>query len=187
MSFLSWLFGPRDLPNIYKPRELLLYEYFDGSKMVKADPMVLWKRIMEVSTDLDIDIKVSKSVSKDAPEAHDKVIKKCRRIFNLKPLEDGGLPETETVELFDHFMLFCWSLQKKMNGFQISAEATLVTSNSSPAESPPTPKPSPSGSTETEKPIEEPKSSDSEPVSQSDFCPLPLNTGEQAQTAKPKQ
>ncbi len=26
MGFLSFLFGPRDLPNIYKPRELLIYE-----------------------------------------------------------------------------------------------------------------------------------------------------------------
>ncbi len=164
MGLLSWLFGPRDNPSVYKPRELLIYEYFTGEKMVKADPMVVWKKIMAVGPELDIDIKLSKSAHTDAPKGHESVIKKIRSIFDLKPFEEGGLPETETAELLDHFMIFCASVQKKTNGSPTPAEATSVSTASSPTASPPISKPLDSGSIANATPIDEPKPSVSEPV-----------------------
>lgn len=132
---------------IFSLGERLIYRYNDGKKMVQADPLRLYKAVMTVGPELEIDIKVSKSPSKDAAAAHEQALLKIRKVFGVKPLEEGGLTEIETFRLFDHFMSFCGIKKKDTNGLPTSPEAPSLPTPPSLAEGPPTPKPSDSGST----------------------------------------
>ena len=97
---------------LYHPREREIYEYFDGDKLVKADPMVIYKRIMARGQEISVDITVARSPMKGADKAHDSLIKKIREVFNVKPLSEGGLTEQETMDLFDDFLVYVDAIKK---------------------------------------------------------------------------
>lgn len=120
MALFDWLgkwFNKRaeDSVEIYKPKERRLYSYWNGTKQVEADPMVIYKKMMAVAPELHIDIKVAESKSKDAGKAHNSMINHIRNIFSLKPFEDGGLTEIESILLFDHFTTYCGFVKKNTN------------------------------------------------------------------------
>lgn len=130
---ISWLaswFRRSDGDDLYRPSQRLIYRYFDGKRTVKADPLILYKRLMEVSPELSIDAKVSLSDLKDAPKAHDALIAKVQKIFDLKPLCDGGLTQVEAINLLVHFIEYTGMLKKNS-----SPPATSATVQSLPTES----------------------------------------------------
>ena len=139
--------------DFYHPKERRIYSYHDGGKMVIVDPMLLYKKLMEVSADLSVDMKVANSQSKDARKAHDAMIKRLRDVFEIKSFAEGGLTEVETLDLMDHFLSYIDDVKKNSSTSQTSSKETPDLSNSSLAENPPSPNSSGSGSTGIEQPI----------------------------------
>lgn len=145
------------LDDVYSIDQRVIYTYWDGKKMVKADPMILFKNMMAMGADLFIEIKVSMSDSKDAAKAFDSSVDKIRKIFSVEPLsENGGLTEAETLNLFDHFLVYVDRLKKNSKTSQISPTATSAASRGSTAESPAMPSTWVSGSTGRETPSDVP-------------------------------
>lgn len=117
--FVDWIRGVLgwERYDLYLPSERRIYSFFDGYKTLHADPMVLYKRIMDVGPELSVMVKVANSAHKDARSEYDKLITRLREIFNLKTpdafaMDKGGLNEEAVMELFDHFMTYI-GLQKK--------------------------------------------------------------------------
>lgn len=159
---LSWFSrGPRI--DTYRPRDRMIYTYHDGQKYVRADPLVLYKRVMDVGPELSVDVKVATSISSRAPVALTSVVGRVREIFNVKTLADGGLTDVEVLVLLDHFMLYCDALEKKTPPSATPATGTSPTSESSSAGSPGTTSSPASGSTEDVPSSAAPASSRSEP------------------------
>jgi len=115
---------PRERSNLYRPRQRQIYHYWNGQKVIAADPMILYKRIMDVGPELDAVIRIAASQSKEAPRAYHDMLVLVRGIFDLQALAEGGLTETEAAGLLDHFMLYTSELKK--NG---SPPATSSTSS----------------------------------------------------------
>ncbi len=100
--------------DLFQPEERLIFKYFDGSTtLVKADPLVLYRKMMEIGPQLSIDISVARSEMNDANKAYDAMLQKMRDIFSVNSFEKGGLTESETVALFDKFNAYCEEIQKK--------------------------------------------------------------------------
>ena len=151
--FLSWFRKPiEERLDFYRPAERFVYGWWDGSKEVRADPMVLYKKLMDVGPDVSIAIKVSESPSKDADKARQDLLGYIRRIFGLSSFEDGGLTEIETLQLLDHFLVYTETLKKNTRNSPTSPTATSPPSASSAGGSPATPSTSGSGSTASELP-----------------------------------
>lgn len=139
-KFLNWLLGPstltefatekavkevtvlRNLPptpeedvpdevKTFKPT-LKVYAYFNGQEMVKADPQVLFKQWGQVAGDLDVDFTIIRSGSKDADQAYEKALGRIRSVFNILPMDQGGLDEDSTFELFYHFVNYIAEVKK---------------------------------------------------------------------------
>ena len=173
--------------SLYRPADRRIYTYFDGEKLVKADPMTLHKRVMDVGPELSIDMKVAHSGMKGAKDAHDKMVAKIRTIFSVKRYEDGGLTEQECVELLDHFLLY-EDVQKKIsNTSPTSPETTSPPLPPSSAVAPPTPSSTVSGSTADDTSTSRPQLSPSGPDSPSDRPSPELNTSTPSppETVKP--
>lgn len=149
--FFSWLrslLPARTRGDVYRPRERLIYSYWDGAKVVRADPMVLYQRVMERGPELSIDIKVATSPSKGAAAAQSGAVDKIRTAFGLKPFDgENGLTELEVFALLDHFLEFAEGLKKNSSPTVTSAAGTSATTPPSSAAAPPTPSTSASGST----------------------------------------
>lgn len=134
--FTNWLrsFTPsEERYDIYHPRERLIFHYYNGHRMVTADPLVLYKKIMDVAPDLSIDMQVSKSISKDAGAAHVKLVKRIREIFNLNPLvngfeipqgENATLTDTECQRLLDQFLVFVGWVKKNSRNTETTVMGT---------------------------------------------------------------
>lgn len=144
-TFKNW-FTPGETYNVYALGERLIYHYFDGQQMVAADPLVVYKAMMDVGPELAIDIKVSLSPLKEARTANDNLLKNIRKIFNVKPFAEGGLTDVETAGLLDHFLVFCAQLKKNSSPSAISSMPS-ADSNATSANGPPTLRTSDSGST----------------------------------------
>lgn len=147
LRLLRWLFGKRKTYDIYHPRERMIYHYFDGQKVVHADPLQLERKLMDVGPELSIDMKVAKSISKDAAKAHTEMVKKCREIFNVKSVEEGGLTELETVLLLEHYLAYTDEVKKNWSRIVTPPTATSAPYACSLDVAPPTPNSSGSGST----------------------------------------
>lgn len=145
----GWLrrFWGGDPPDVYRVRERQIYRYFDGQKEVAADPLVLYKRVMDVRPALAVDIKVARAGMMGSKEAHEAVLGYVRQVFNLKPLADGGLTEAEALGLLDHFLAYVDGVKKNTRPSATSAAETSEASPSSSGEGPPTPSTSDSGAT----------------------------------------
>lgn len=147
--FWEWLTTwskPKDDLAVWSPQEREIYTYFDGTKLVKGDPQLLYRAMMEVGAELSVDIAVASSPSKDWRQAEDNAAKKIRGIFNLKPLEEGGLSTPELANLLKHFWSYCESVKKAESPSRTSSASTVAqTPTSEDAKSPIAPG-SPSGS-----------------------------------------
>jgi len=145
-EWLRNLFSGGDRLDFYKPRQRYIYRYKDGDRVVIADPIALFKAVMEVGPTLEIDLRVAGSISKDASKGHTTAVAKLRQVFNLRSFAEGGATDVEVVELFNHFMVYAESLKKNSPTSATSATATSPTSVPSSAASPATPNSSVSGS-----------------------------------------
>lgn len=135
----------------YLPAERLIYRYFNGSKVIAADPVLLFRGILGVGPELSAEIKIARSPSAEAPKAHADAVAKVRNIFKAAPLsEDGtGLGDQECLDLLDHFLIYCDGLKKNMSPTVTSPEETSAPTPSSSGGSPPTGSTPDSGSTGT--------------------------------------
>lgn len=148
----SWFTG-RVRADLYRPKDRLIYSYWDGSKIVRADPMVLYQKLMERGPELSIDIKVAASPSKGAAKAHTGTIDKIRTAFALKPFDGThGLTELEVLALLDHFLEFTEGIKKNSSPISTSPEAISDTTPTTSAAAPPTSNSSGSGSTASGEP-----------------------------------
>lgn len=149
---------------MYRPKDRMIFGYYDGEKEVLADPMILYKRIMDIGTELSVEMKVMRSKSKGARAAHDSAVAKLRKVFDVKSLEDGGLTEVECLELFDVFINYCDLVKKNSSPTPTSATETSASTRSTSEEIPPTSNISDSGSTKEESSTAMPTQPTSEPV-----------------------
>lgn len=147
--FKSFLQKSESRWDIYHPRERVIYHYWDGEKVVHADPQVLWSKVMEKGPELSVESKLSRSPSKDAPQAYKNLVERIRKIFNLKSFEEGGLTEGETEYLLDHFLGYCDEIKKNSSPSPTSPTGTSDTSGPSSGGGPPTRSSSDFGSTGT--------------------------------------
>jgi hypothetical protein len=152
----GWLFGKKNtIPGFYKPKERLIFSYWDGEKDVLVDPLELYREIIAIGEELRIDIAVSRSKSKDAPEAHSKFIEKLRTLLNVKHLKDGGLTESELAQVFYTFMQYTEDIKKKFSPSLTTSKHSEDSPVISPT-NPPTNSTSVSGSTVAGQCTEEP-------------------------------
>lgn len=162
----------------------LIFEYFDGSRIVKADPMVLWRGMadhekfnMETHPEL---------IDAGDWEAYQIMLDAVREVFHVGPYSTvsytgdlyceipHGLTETETMNLWAEFSGFLEDIQKKTNdGVTLSALMDLGSSSLLEPPSEIMPPLSDSGSTTTE-PREELPTAKSEPS----MPPPPLTDSE---------
>ncbi len=145
MRWLEWLFGKRD-EAVYYPRDREIYSYFDGQSVRRADPVALYKKVMEKGPELSIDIKLSNSIHKDAGKGQENALVKIRDIFGLKSFEEGGLTEWEAAELLDNFLEYCETLKKNSSPSAMSSNSSEGSPTTSEAV-PPTSSSSASGLT----------------------------------------
>ena len=125
------------MEGLYEESERRIYHYFDGEKVVRADPMPIYRRVMEVVGDLQADITVMNSPSKGATEARRKCAEKAYRILAVKPLDqDGGLTEAEVVNELFRFWNWCDNLKKNTKSPPTSAGGTSDSSPSPPGDGP---------------------------------------------------
>lgn len=118
---------------LYKPKQRLIYRYFDGEKVVKVDPMAVYRKVMDVGPELDADIALWNSPSNAAVKGLDGIIDKVRKIFDLKPFEQGGLTDVEASQLLDHFLVYVgWSKKNTVT----SPNSSSPTPDSPPSTSP---------------------------------------------------
>lgn len=157
MRILGWLrnlFRRRrslDRLDLYSPAERLIYRYFDGQKVRRADPMVLYKNYAEVRTDLLVDLRgyYSSLMPEDKSNAcHTGAVAKIRKIFDVPALGDeGGLTDGEVLDLLNHFTDYIDSVKKNSRSIPTTATATSAATPSCSEAGPPTSSTLDSGST----------------------------------------
>jgi hypothetical protein len=152
MNFLSWLFRPPEPkeaftagPEVFSPEQQKIYVYWngqknpDGSKVwIQADPMPLYKELLESGPEIAGWIAVIQVESKDAGKAHNDLCARLRMIFNIPPLvnkyqfpPNGTLTDTAVGLLMDHFMAFAERVKK--NSPTTPTPATAPSPNTEPS------------------------------------------------------
>lgn len=153
MRFFRWLaslFRRSDPFNMFTVKERLIYHYWDGQRMVSVDPMELFKKLIDVAPKVYVDAKVVKFGMKDAPAKQKELIESVRGMFGIKPYDQGGLTETESMELFYHFLEFTERIKKNSSQSPMPQEGDSTGSSIFSGDGPPTKNPSGSGSTASE-------------------------------------
>lgn len=114
--------------DLFKPSERRIYRYWDGKEVLSKDPMELWKRLMDVAPELNVDIKLSRSPSKDAMKGYQGAVNKTRKVFEVKTYEEQGLTDVECMLLLDHFLNYMGAVKKNS---EISPTSPMETSSPS--------------------------------------------------------
>ena len=187
--FFNWLLG-RTEADFYRSRERFIYSFWNGERVVHADPQVLYTRIAEHGPELSIDLKVGRSPMKGAKESHERAIQTIRDAFGFKappadnPLEcTDVLTQLEVEQELNKFLSWCEELKKKLPPMPTTAGAASRNGASSPAAAPPTPSGSVSGSTATAVSTEPPGPSPTEPALPSEPLTQESTTTEPTPTA----
>lgn len=146
-----------DSYDLYKPKKRNIFKFFNGKEIVQGDPMVIYKRIMEVGPELHISLRVADSPSKDAVQAHTDAVVSIRKIFGLdapkdplRAADEGCLEEPEVIDLLDRFLLYKETVKKNSPNSVIPAREISPASAPSSAANPVSSSSSGSGSTEGE-------------------------------------
>jgi len=116
MNWLYWILGIES-SEPYSDGQRKIYTYWNGSRWVHADPLPLYKRVMEKGPILSADIKAANSGTQFAKPAHDKLVENIRSIFNITPLKngvecDGTLTDAQVATLLDSFLEWCEGVKK---------------------------------------------------------------------------
>jgi hypothetical protein len=111
---------------IYKPKERFIFKYWNGQKVIYADPMILYKRVVEKWADLSVDLTLAHSNHSEAPKGHTLAIDKVRKIFNVDSPEDievkRTLSDNECLQLLDNFLIFVGELKKNSSPSQTTSK-----------------------------------------------------------------
>lgn len=110
MLALPWT---RPKPWLFAEHKKRIYRYFDGMILRRTDPLPLHQKLIDVGPELDIDLRLSASLHRDAPKGHVNVLKTIRRVFEINPYEEGGLTEAETTGLLNHFLGYVGQLKRR--------------------------------------------------------------------------
>lgn len=148
----SWFKRRGDGDSIYDLKERLIYKFYDGQKMVEADPLVIYKRVMENGPELSAALKGARSEWKGAADCYNELVVGIRKVFDVKPFEEGGLTQQETFDLLDHFMRFSERLKKNSRQSPTSPTEASPPTPPSPEGVPPTSSSTGTGSTGPEPP-----------------------------------
>lgn len=158
--FARWLFGLLGFETDYEfylPKQRQIYIYSNGTQRVHADPIILWQNLMEIEPGLKADLATAELPSKNAALCRDRALAAIRKLFNVKALEESGegLTKDETLDLFDHFLIWSRRLGKAGSRF---ATFSRKSAESEPSSEEPltTQSFSPSGLTENVSPTEQP-------------------------------
>ncbi len=147
----NWLFPPKadrwEELTIYKPKQRFIFTFFDGEKMVKRDPLHLYKTLMDKHAIISSDYKMSISPSKKAHEGHVNMLKGMREVFGVKTVDENGLTDVEVIQLYTQFLEFSEEIKKNLPPTP-PAVPPSETSPSSSGEGQTTPSSLASGSTE---------------------------------------
>lgn len=120
---------------MWKPEERLIYRYWNGSKEVGADPLVLYRALMGQS---ESDIKSDGALMETGDaEALGRIVAAARKVFNVEEFheENGepvGLLESEVLQLLNDFASWTNETQKKMS-LQTFSLPTAETSSADPS------------------------------------------------------
>ncbi len=115
----------------YHPGEMDIYRYFNGTGIIKADPLTLYKKVISKADELDANIKaLNFPTYSGTTECHNDLISDLRLIFNVKPVEEGGLTESAVEGLLTHFLDYCETVKKNWSIIPIPSKATSVSTPS---------------------------------------------------------
>lgn len=116
-------------------RQRMIFEYWNGSFMCRADPIVLFRNLRN-HEEFNIDAHLSRSDMLDpfcsvknpiAEEAYGLCVKAAREVFNIPALEEGrgrwGLTEQECVALLKAFLNYALDLKKSFSLMQTNSES----------------------------------------------------------------
>lgn len=102
----------------YSAKRRKIYTYWNGKAYVQADPMELAKKLFQVGQALSIDMKIAAFPNYPAaPSAHDSMVATIRELFDLVPLPEGGLSESESVDLLNHFLIYLGMMKKTYEAY----------------------------------------------------------------------
>lgn len=168
--------------DLFQPIERKLYGYWNGKKTVWQDPLVLYKRIMEIGPDISIDIRVANSSMEGNIKASNSLMKNIRGIFDIETYSidnptSSGLTEAELTALLTHFLTYCEDVKKNAPSMPMSQQILVPSVPSSQPVKEPAPVTTSTSdiiSTEEEKCIETPTPLPSESESPSDSSNRPL-------------
>lgn len=182
-KFFSWLLSffwtPSSPLDLYHPKERLIYAYFTGKEIIKADPMILYRKFKDKEVLIDSAIKAIRGPeSKWKEPERINFIKYIREIFDLKSFEEEGLTELELSDLFNHFLTYCGDVKKNSNQSQTSSTPTEDSKSSSEADQPIS-NSSDSGLTKNESSIDKQESLPTDQQSPLDLLPPDQNTMKQ--------
>lgn len=144
---------PTNPPNLWRPKERLIFSFFDGKENRSVDPMPLYRKVRDIEKEVAADLVLARSQMKDALKGWSLAAGRIRKAFGLDEYSDqGGLTELECVELFDAFKAWV-GVEKKStpSPSTTSAETSTPTppsSNGNKTETSPTPNGSAGGSTD---------------------------------------
>ena len=147
--------------DLYKPKERLIYRFWDGKDIVSCDPMELERALAKLGPDLEVCLKIANfPAMKGAEENYLESIDKIKGIFSVKGIREGGLTEPELFELLEDYLKFRLRLKKKLSKSLTLPKETLPPSTTSSNGSQPTQNTLDSGSigkdSSTGKPIVQP-------------------------------
>lgn len=106
LGFLKRAFGRRDTFG-YTPGEREIFEYWDGKRFRKGDPLALHRALL---TDPDFDMNIDPGLAA-VPHvkglvAAGRVAAAVRKAFGITTLDAGGLTDGECLTLFCEFGAF---------------------------------------------------------------------------------
>lgn len=136
---------------IFKPEDKGLFEYWNGEKLIAADPMALYRKLMTKALEIDNCYKVATSQSTAAINYYDDLVKTIRLIFEVKQFTEGGLTDDLCVKLLDCFLVFVDDVKKNWSIVPTLPKETPSAPRSSSGDDSTTLNTSASGSTKTDK------------------------------------
>ena len=110
-----------------------IYEYFDGIQKRQADPLVLYRKILEND---HCNLRDDLAAMADGDwEALDRIIRLIRETFGIKPLEEGGLTQYECDELLGDFLHYITIVKKKRKASRTRSPRSASESSTESAKS----------------------------------------------------
>jgi len=113
-------------------RSRFIFSYWNGSKIVKADPMVLWRSLQQHPEFSEVDFRMMK-VDALRDSLVNKLANVVRDVFDIKQPESGGLTELESLEVLRSFIEYTGFQKKSGDQTQTSPQPVADTSEGSTA------------------------------------------------------